>query len=268
MIFYIILILQITTFDLFSKINNIMKQMYRRLLLFIFATMLMSGSLKAQMWTVYVPVDTLLTQLGRNVGGCFPSADFTFTFPGSPVTGVDYLLIVKQTPTGTVNMTPIGGTIAINDTLVLVPGTQTYNVYCNSGTGLVSFDFVAKGTPLVANQAYPCSVSQLWLSNLMICPDGLSNNPPNNCLTQIATGLNEPAADDYNIIFPGDHNNGHLEVTGDFTHVMVTDINGRTFRPELKSGHALFNLSGVPAGMYTVIISNGSRKTTRKFSVL
>ncbi len=47
----------------------------------------------AQSWTVGQPVDMLL-YAQPFYGGCSPDPDYTFTLPASPVSGVEYKVII------------------------------------------------------------------------------------------------------------------------------------------------------------------------------
>jgi hypothetical protein len=230
-------------------------------------TLSLSYSSVAQTWTQFVPVNTTLTQVGGFTGGCYPNPDFRFAFPGSPVTGVDYFFVVSQTPANSVLMAPYNDTLAVGDTLLVQPGTQTYSIYAFTGGGQVVFDIIAQGIPLVANQPYPCSVSPFWMSNLQLCPETLTNNVVNGCNVLAATGIEEAEAGSYEIGFPVTANNYQLSVVGRFTSLMVIDVTGKIIAEEKNKSEANLDLSAVSPGIYSVIMTNGSQKTVRKFSL-
>jgi len=221
----------------------------------------------AQPWTVGYPVQVNLTQVGGFAGGCYPSADFTFSFPGSSVTGVSYYLVVNSTPQpNQVYLAPGNDTLAVGDSILMTTGTNSYGVYCFSGSGgSVSFDIVAIGTPTTAGQQYPCSVP-LWISNLGLCPEGLLNGVSNNCQVQSSTGIVENNSQLPEITYPSSLNGNNLHVKGTYDRIQITDISGKILSQ--KSGTDItFDLNEFSSGIYIVTITSASGTASFKFDL-
>ncbi|HEX5001008.1 MAG TPA: T9SS type A sorting domain-containing protein [Bacteroidia bacterium] len=220
-----------------------------------------------QPWTVGYPVQVTLTSVGGFTGGCSPNADFTFSFPGSAVTGVSYYLIVTATPQpNQVYLTPGNDTLAVGDSIFMAPGTNSYGVYCFSGSGgSVSFDIVAAGIPTTAGEAYPCSVP-LWLSNLLLCPEGLINGVSNNCQVQSSTGISENNSLQPDIIYPSHLNGNQLQVKGACDNVQLSDITGKILVQQ-SGTDVSFNLNGYCSGIYIVTVASGTGTTSIKFDL-
>ena len=240
-----------------------MKKFYNTL---VIISLLATIQVQAQTWTVGQPVMTVFTSVGGYAGGCYPNADFTFPFPGSNVSGVSYYLVVTNTPASSVLIQPMNDTLAVGDTILMPIGSSPYSVYCFTGAGgPVQFKIIAKGTPTTAGQPYPCSVSQLWLSNLMLCPEGLINNVSNNCSVQASTGISEPSSNEIQIDLPGAANAGNLTVSGQMAVTTITDVTGKLIYQSNKTTLTVFDMSTFPIGVYTLQVAAESRSISRKF---
>lgn len=167
----------------------------------------------AQSWVVGQPVNMQLSSLGHYTGGCYPTADFNTTISGSPVSGVSYYVVINSVQPNSVYITPGNDTIATGDSIKLTPGINTISFYGFGTAGLVDLIFVAMGTPTTAGQAHPCAANNIWLSNLLLCDEGLSLNLQNNCTVLSNAGLNDLAAASPILELPNAANNYQLSVT-------------------------------------------------------
>lgn len=223
----------------------------------------------AQNWTVGVPVDMLLyTQ--TFYGGCNPGADYTFTFPASPVSGVDYVVKITamEPANGVLDIMPglPGGTL--NDQLVFNTAVQRTLTF-GTGTTSAVLEFRAQGVPTAAGQTHPCVASQFWISNLMFCPEGLIPNVDDGCTVQAGAtaiycyALSEPA-----IQLPTPLNGQHLSISLPYSEtatVRVVDASGRLALSRTMGETATMDVSHLPEGTYVldVLRSTGTALTKR-----
>jgi Secretion system C-terminal sorting domain len=231
-------------------------------------TLLASNDASAQTWTVGQPVLKYYTSIGGYAGGCYPNAEFQFTFPTSNVSGVGHYLAVTAVPAGVFIVQPLNDTIAVGDTLLMSPPINTYSVYSPTGSGQVLFDIIAKGTPTTAGQPYPCSASQFWINNMMLCPAGYTQNVSFSCTVQAgSTGIEESVLNNIAIQFPGGNNGQTLMVNGNCKEVSVVDVSGRILYSSKNSSETSYNMSSVPEGIYLLKILTEKGEATKKFSV-
>lgn len=223
----------------------------------------------AQDWTVGVPVDMLLyTQ--TFYGGCNPGADYTFTFPASPVSGVQYVVKITaiEPANGVVDIVPglPGGTL--NDQLVFNTAVQR-TVTFGTGTTSAVLEFRAQGTPTQAGQSHPCVASQFWISNLMFCPEGLIPNVDEGCTVQAgATAISCYALAEPVIQWPAPLNGQHLVISLPYSEtatVNIVDASGRVALSRKIGESATIDLSLLPEGTYVldVVRSTGDAITKR-----
>lgn len=220
----------------------------------------------SQSWTVGQPVNMLLTSLTHSGGGCYPTDDFVFHIQGSQVTGVDYYAYVMSVPPNTVYVMPGNDTLAVGDSLLISPGPNSVMVYFYGGSGSVTFDFRAIGIPTTAGQPHPCSTSSLWLSNLLICHEGLTASINNNCTVLPMTVMIENGFSGAEIIFPNERNNYLLkaERSHPVQRISIYGISGN----EILRSNSLpeINCASLSNGIYFVTVLTADNKLlTRKF---
>lgn len=223
---------------------------------------------KAQDWTVGVPVDMLLyTQ--TFYGGCTPNADYTYTFPNSPVSGVDYIVKITdiQPGGGTLDILPGLDNGGLYDALLFDAAVQR-TMTLAAGTTSAVLEFRAQGTPAQEGQAHPCTASQFWISNLMFCPEGLIPNVSSGCTVQTgATAISE-ATEQPRFQWPSPMNGQQLSIalpSFETARLTVFDATGRSIISR-SIGHAgALDLSMLSDGAYLldVVRSNGTAITKR-----
>ncbi len=219
----------------------------------------------AQNWIVGDPVDMLLYS-HTSYGGCTPVPDQTFTLEPSPVTGVGYKAIITaiDPPTGSVSILPglsngvVGSGLAIDTaverSILLAPGTTSAVI-----------EFRAMGTPTTAGEAHPCTASPFWLSNLMLCPEGLIPVINNACTVQLGTGVDAGSGLDPRIQWPTVTNGQelvmHLPSMAPGT-VRVFDVNGRVVARRDITGQGTISLVGERDGIYVLSVSGPDGQTS------
>lgn len=223
------------------------------------ATLLFTAALysvaSAQDWTVGLPVDMLLyTQ--TFYGGCNPNADYTFTFPVSPVSGVQYLVKVTamEPVNGALDISP-GILMGLNDQLVFNAEVQRSLTFGNSTTSAV-LEFRAQGIPTQEGQSHPCAASPFWISNLMFCPEGLIPNVDEGCTVQAgATAISCYALSEPVIQWPAPLNGQHLVISLPYSEsgtVNIVDASGRLALSKKIGESATIDLSLMPEGTYVL----------------
>lgn len=224
---------------------------------------------KAQNWTVGEPVDMLLYSQPF-YGNCNPSPDYTFTFPVSPVTGVDYklLIVAMDPPDGVASISPGLENGGLGDGLIFNAAVQR-TVTFGTGTSSAVFEFRAQGTPLVAGESHPCSASPFWISNLMFCPEGLIPNVNDGCTVQAgATAIPCYALTEPMIQWPAPLNGQHLAISlpsFETAAIRIVDVDGRLVSSTSMGQNGTIDLSGLPDGIYVMDLmrSTGSVITKR-----
>ncbi len=225
----------------------------------------------SQTWTVGVPVSMNLSTLGHAVGGCFPAADFIFTIPGSKVTGVNHYAVVTAIPANSVYITPGNDTLAFGDSILLPSNTNTISVYCFGGSGFCNFDFYAAGTPTTAGQTYPCAANMFWMSNLLLCEEGLSLNLPPNCsVLPGASSIDENNLASFNISLPSASNNYLLSIakTVDIASASITGMKGEkiVFINVQQGGTETLKCDELKNGFYFLnIVTKNNATYSKKF---
>ena len=228
-------------------------------------------STTAQNWTVGEPVDLLLyTQ--TFYGGCNPNADYTFTFPVSPVSGVQYVVKVTamDPENGAVDISP-GMLLGLNDELVFSAEVQR-SVTCGMGTTSAVLEFRAQGTPTAAGQSHPCGASPFWISNLMFCPEGLIPNVNDGCTVQAgATSISCYALTEPMIQWPSPSSGQRLGValpSSETATVNIADMHGRIVRSLSIAQNGTVDLSSLPEGVYVMdLLRSPGQVNTKRFII-
>lgn len=223
---------------------------------------------RAQNWTVGLPVDMLLyTQ--PFFGGCTPGTDYTFNFPPSAVSGVDHIIrVVNVEPPGaTLDLLPglSGATAGAN---MVVDAAVMRNLTMAPGTVSALLEFRAVGIPSTEGQSHPCNASPFWISNLMICPEGLIPNVNDGCTVQAGiTSIPELMADPV-LQWPSPAN-GQLLRLQNGLQAEVVDLHGRVVAAQARStGASSLGLGHLAPGVHVLrLISADGTATAQRFLI-
>jgi hypothetical protein len=234
-------------------------------------TLLMSTSLKAQNWTVGTPVDMSISYLTKYGFGCAPgSPDFSMNIILNNVSGIQYIAIVDSVVDIAViyNTTD---TLMLGDTLNLSGGNNNYSVSFVNGNGNISFNFKAVGTPTTAGENHPCAFNDLWMSNLLLCNEGLTRNVQNTCTVDAATSLNSITKSHIGIQFPNASNQYQLQLSGleAQSAINLYDITGKAIKNIGQTNNASINIpcQELNAGIYFINFVQNGTSTTSKFII-
>ena len=233
-------------------------------------------SSKAQTWTVGLPVpdSTILTFGYGALGGCFPNPDATFNFSMPAVTGISYYMVVTSVDSNSAFINPGNDTLKLHDTIPILTGTNLIELYYYSAAPAVTpveWEVKASGIPSVAGQGFPCNVNPIWLSNLGICPDGLSKSIGTACTVANNTGIPATPSNDLVLTYPVSKNNYTLEVldASPVKGLSVYDITGKKMLSASPlNTHGTLNCDALSNGVYFVsVLRNDGTRVTGKFTV-
>ncbi len=221
-----------------------MKKIFTTLLILV--SLFFSEKSSAQNWTVGTPVYMVVTSNLFFGTGCFPTADQSFIINGSTVTGVDYYLKVDSSPLDSVYLMPGMDTLVTGDSILLGVGGNNFSLYFFNGGGLLNMSIIAVGTPTTAGKSHPCAPNNLWMSNLLFCPEGLSAIVNNNC--QVQAGSFSVTA------------SSSATTCSDFCDGMATaNVTGAT-QPvtyQWDNGATTQTITNLCGGTYTVVVTDG-----------
>ena len=222
-----------------------------------------------QNWMVGQNVDMLIyTQ--PFWGGCSPTADYTITMPMSPVSGVDYKIVVTSLdpPTGSVTILPGLDNGTVGSELVIDAEVER-SVLFAPGTSSGTLEFRAVGVPTTAGQPHPCQASAFWMSNLMFCPEGLIPVINNGCSVQLSTGVTAAAATVPPMEWPSAANGQQLTVgVAGGALVQIMDLNGRVVLARAMGPQARSDLSQLGEGMYLLhLTATSGQVEVRRFVI-
>jgi hypothetical protein len=179
-----------------------------------FTAALLTSTICAQNWTVGVPAAFKFSAVMTWGGGCYPGSDQNIVLGGPDVFGMQYYAIVDSvTPAGTNTISP-GGLTPLNagDTVQLSNGGMNSCLF-PTGSGTMYLSLWMIGTPTTAGQVHPCVYNDLWMSNLMICPEGLSTSISGTCTVQPGTvGLTDNPDIAQQLQFPSPANGNTLRI--------------------------------------------------------
>ncbi len=144
---------------------------------------------KSQNWTVGTPVNMVVNTNLFHSNYCYPTADQHFLINGSTISGVNYYLYVNSAPLDSVYLMPGNDTLTTGDSILIPGGGNLYSLYFFLGGGLLDMSIKAVGIPTTVGQVHPCQPNNLWMSDLMICDEGLSPVINNNCMVEAGTSL-------------------------------------------------------------------------------
>jgi hypothetical protein len=155
----------------------------------LLATIALTTAVSAQNWTVGTPVSMQVHEVAVFGGGCYPGVQAVLNLQHTQVTGVTYYYEVTNITNGVYTMVPgPAGILAIGDT-IHVPASGISEVYNQQTSGGLEMRVIAGGTPTVAGESHPCTASQFWISNLLLCNEGLSSALSDGCTTVNGSGM-------------------------------------------------------------------------------
>lgn len=223
-----------------------------------------SGS-NAQNWIVGQAVDANLSSLIVYGGGCYPGIQALLNYSGPSVDGVAlYYKVVSIETDGEYTMNPgTGSALIIGDLVPLTAvGHQVYNTGTYGGLGL---EVHAIGTPTTPGQTHPCAPNDLWMSNLLLCQEGLSNSASGGCVTEQSTGIAIAEEDRFAFMLPSVANGFRLQLADPaLLAATVSDMHGRAVAT-IAGGQRSAELNSLAPGAYVVdaIRTNGHRVQRR-----
>ena len=136
-----------------------------------------------------------------------------------------------------------------------------------TGEGTLILDFRAIGTPTEAGGEIPCSSSELWISDLLLCDEGLTPVLNFDCRVESPTSTKDYEQEGIEFFLPQAANEFQLrvEATGEIERLLVFDLHGRLIS-QTKSGKV--NCLGLPSGPYFAVLEMKSGFwTTEKFLI-
>jgi hypothetical protein len=244
-----------------------MKKNYFISLLFAFV-FLANNTGKAQNWTVGTPVDLQLSYLTKYSGFCTPQPDFRINVVCNQVDGIQYMVIVDSLVD--IAVIPfVNDTIELGDTLLLSAGNNNYTFSFVNGPGNISLKVKAVGTPTTAGQNHPCSFSDNWMSNLLLCDEQLTLNLQNTCSVDNATAISNLNSNKLSFQAPNNSNQFQLLLHGlnSSATVNLFDITGKSI---LIKGNSYQSALAIPCqdlnnGFYFINITQQNKTYTYKF---
>lgn len=226
---------------------------------------LLSMAVNAQVnWTVGVPVAFKLTELSVFGSGCTPNADLTIAFGAVMVDGVGYYAIVDAvTPPGSNTILPYGlAPLNVGDTVPLDMGGPNY-CFFPSGSGSMTLSLWALGTPATAGQVHPCVYTTFWLSDIMICPEGLSTVLSNTCTVQAqSTGLGSVTVPSGGVTLPGPGNGWILRIAD--PAVTRTELINACGSLATATTNGSIDVGTVPDGLYFLRLTSDRDTRTQR----
>lgn len=256
-----------------------MASFLRKLIGFTSLILLLQHSVSlAQTWTAGVPMNQIITpnfmvKDAAQLPGCFPGASVNFNFVLPSVGGVQYYLKVTSIDANSAYRMPTQDTLAVGDSIAVSSGSNTMSIYyfAASATSNFTADLYAVGTPTTAGQAYPCATVQMWISNLMICNEGLSAQVQASCTVMSGpTAVASTSLHEVHIVTPAASNHYQIELnnlTGT-NSIQIVSATGQVVK-QLQTREAALKLAcnELADDMYVLKVSGDSGKYTTKFIV-
>jgi hypothetical protein len=239
------------------------------LLLFIFLV-IQTGKSNAQNWTVGVPVDMSISYLTKYAFSCAPQPDFNMNIMLNSVSGIQYLAIVDSVQD--IAVIPfVNDTLMQGDTLFLSQGNNVYAVSFVNGTGNISFNFKAVGTPTTAGESHPCLFSDTWMSNFLLCNEGLTKEVQNLCFVDAATALDKNIDENVEMQFPSYGNQFHLQLNNlkNTNEIFIYDISGKQLISKINKYSSAITIScqELSSGIYFLKLKQDKSNNIHKFII-
>ncbi|MBL8001895.1 MAG: T9SS type A sorting domain-containing protein [Flavobacteriales bacterium] len=216
----------------------------------LMAAMALTTTLTAQNWTVGVPVNMQVSEIAVNGGGCSPGPQATLYLDHPAVDGITYYYEVTSIVNGVYTMVPgPAGILMVGDT-IHVPANFITTVFNQQAAGSLQMRVIAAGTPTTAGQVHPCTASMFWMSNLMLCNEGLSTTLSSGCTVQ--PGSTQGIADLAGSNAWFSNNGTSIRLTdASIRTAQLVDAQGRVVATTNNSG-GMLELGTLPTGMYVV----------------
>ena len=221
----------------------------------------------AQNWIVGEPVDMQVSSVTVYGGGCGPGPQATLALNVPPVSGITYYYrVIGITTDGEYTMYPgPAAPLQVNDTIHVGPfGNLVYN---SGSFGGLELEAWVEGAPTMPGEAHPCAPNNLWMSNLLLCNEGLSCTVPGACVTEVSSGLAMPGGAGLSFDPPCTANGFSLSCYGPVRTGRVTDLQGRAVA-EFSGGRTIVDASAWPSGAYVVHLSGNDGTALRRTFVL
>jgi hypothetical protein len=216
----------------------------------LLSTIVLTTATYAQNWAVGVPINVQVTEITVNGGGCSPGPQATLFLGAPPVTGMTYYYEVVSITNGVYTMIPgPAGILAVGDTIHLGPGGAN-TVFNQQTSGSLQLRAKVQGTPTVAGQSHPCNTNSFWISNLLLCNEGLSTTLLSGCTTQDGStiGISELTGESTWFV----SNGNALRITDNSVRsAQVIDAQGKVVAATNTIGGSL-DLGTEPTGIYVV----------------
>jgi len=229
-------------------------------------TLACTTTLHAQNWEVGMPVDIQISTITVYGGGCAPGVQATLFMPLLPVDGITYYYRVINTNGGTYTMVPGPANVLNAGDTVHFPTTQISEVYNAANQGGLEMEVRAEGTPTTAGQTHPCTSNDLWMSNLLLCNEGLTSLISLGCETQPSTVGIDEANNTLAFIAPLAANGFQLQILdAQVRSVRVLDAHGRVVSTSTVATPRM-DLSVQPDGVYLLQAErNNGQVLTQRF---
>lgn len=216
----------------------------------LLATIALTTAASAQNWQVGVPVSQQIGEVGVFGGGCYPGVQANLNLSHTRVTGVTYYYLVNNITNGVYTMVPGPANIlAIGDTIHIPASGQT-EVYNQQTSGGLELRLIAEGTPTVAGEVHPCTPSNFWMSNLLLCNEGISTGLNSGCTVQpgSSVGIGEINGSATWYVANG---NAVRILDNSIRTAQVIDAQGKVVASTNTVG-GVMDLSSQPTGIYVV----------------
>lgn len=226
-------------------------------------------TLLAQDWVVGAPVNAVLSHLYLFAGSCTPDPSHRFSFPASPVTGVDYVAIVTQAyPGNAITMVPGPAAPLQTGDTIWITEPSLRELFYPLGGGTVQLEFRAIGIPSVDGEAHSCAVNDAWSSDSGSCPETVTVALLDDCLTTTVAAIAQvPIRSTWFKAWPSDDGATLLVEDPAIVLLVLYDAQGRTVRMTDVHGPGSIAFEGLPGGVYTVrALRNDRTALTGRFA--
>jgi hypothetical protein len=231
----------------------------------------LNNILFAQNWNVGVPVDLQLSFLDKSSGFCAPGQpDFKINVICNQVDGIQYMILVDSL-VDIVVIPIVNDTLELGDTLMLNAGNNNFTFSFINGPGKISLNLKAVGIPITAGQNHPCSYTDNWSSNLLLCNEELTLDLQNTCSVINTSNIYNIKNNKANIQFPNLSNQLQMTVNGVSNNslISISDISGKQIISNftISNKNAVIPCQELQSGIYFVTLIENNIPSTFKFSI-
>lgn len=223
-----------------------MKKLYTFILVLLLSVPFAHG----QNWTVGTAVDdTLAKYTGYVWDGCYPGASILLNcYPGA-VAGVTYYFVITSASD---SIETTGGVSVFPGDSLLV--TSSPIEFYNQSSPVVSMTgiVIAVGTPTASGETFSCGNSGMWLSNLLLCQEGLTAIYPNMCSVSASTGIAGASASGADLKVYQMADRWEVQGTSRLAKIAVYSLSGMMVynSTEVSSGSATIPHHDLSSGIY------------------